>query len=433
MRRSLAAVLFSVAATACVASPSGAQDTTQKGVTVGITYDPASKAGVVVLPIGGAGGDSIGAIVARDLDYTDRFTVIPLDASDPTSLRGKGQGLNYALFGKLGAVAVVQMTVTPRGLHLALHDVAKGGVATVSDFPLPEPALGRAWRAAVHGASDAVVKWITGQPGVAQTRIAFIRGGTMHLVDYDGWGDVTLPAVGSPMSPAWNPAGTTLAYNTYGVTSRIMLLDLASGRSRTLPATPNGTNLTPTFAPDGSTIVYSHAGEDGSDLFATGLDGDDAHRVSVGRGTDNAQPTFSPDGRRLAFTSGRAGHPEIYIMDADGTNAELLTSFDFGDQNYRSDPDWSPDGRLVAFQSQFAGKFQIRTIALRDKATKLLTSEGENEQPSWAPDGRHLVFTSNRTGARELWVLDTESGRARQLTHAPGARLGAWSPRLGTR
>jgi TolB protein len=180
--------------------------------------------------------------------------------------------------------------------------------------------------------------------------------------------------------------------------------------------------------------VYAHADDNGSDLFMVPVeDNAAARRISVGRGTDNVQPTFSPDGRRLAFTSGRPGHPEVYIMDADGTNAELLTSFDFGDKNYRSDPDWSPDGRLVAFQSQFSdGRFQVMTISLRDRSTKLLTSEGSNEQPSWAPDGRHLVFASTRSGLRQLWVLDTESGRLRQVARQAGANLPAWSPRLGS-
>jgi len=58
---------------------------------------------------------------------------------------------------------------------------------------------------------------------------------------------------------------------------------------------------------------------------------------------------------------------------------------------------------------------------------KQLTSEGINEDPTWAPDGRHLAFTSSRTGVKEIFVLDAESGRARQLTHDPGARLAAWS------
>jgi TolB protein len=70
------------------------------------------------------------------------------------------------------------------------------------------------------------------------------------------------------------------------------------------------------------------------------------------------------------------------------------------------------------------------TITLRDRTVKQLTSEGVNEDPSWAPDGRHLVFTSSRTGVKQLFVLDAESGRARQLTHGAGARLAAWSQAL---
>ena len=117
----------------------------------------------------------------------------------------------------------------------------------------------------------------------------------------------------------------------------------------------------------------------------------------------------------------------MYTSDADGSNVALLTPFNFGDQNYRSNPDWSPDGLLIAFQSQLDGRFQIMTITLRDQTVKQLTSEGINEDPTWAPDGRHLAFTSSRTGVKEIFVLDAESGRARQLTHDPGARLAAWS------
>lgn len=434
MQRSIFAAMSALVLLVTFAAVAAGQDTTRRGVTVGITYDPSSKPGLVVLPVQGAGADSVRAIVQRDLDYSDRFTVVTLDATDPATFRVAGGALNYALFAKLGAVAIVQMTVTPRGLHVALHDVAKKGVAGVQDFVLPGSALGREWRMSVHTASDRIEEWITGRPGIAATRIAFVRGNALRLIDSDGWGETTLPVSGQVLSPAWSPSGREIAYATFGVESRIAVLDVGSGRSRTLPATPYFTNLTPTFSPDGRTLVYSHADENGSDLFAASSTGEGAHRITVGHGSDNAQPTFSPDGRRIAFTSGRSGHPEIYIMDADGTNPELLTSFDFGDQNYRSDPDWSPDGRLVAFQSQFSGRFQIMTINLSDRGTKLLTSEGANEQPSWAPDGRHLVFTSTRAGARDLWVIDTESGRMRQLTHGAGSRLAAWSPRtVGTR
>ena len=431
---------LAMAAMAALLLPHGltqAQDTTRRGVTIGLSYDPSSRPGIVVLPVAGSLGDSVRAIFQRDLDYSDRFTIVPIDGADPSTFRGTTPGaeLNYPLFARLGAAAVVQLTVAGAGLHVALHDVAKGGVANVEDFGLSARPNSREWRMAIHGAADETERWITGQKGIAQTRVAFVDGPRIRLIDSDGAMDEPTTISGNALSPTWNAAGTLLAYSTYGTASRIMIHDLRAGRSRALRnATPSNSNLTPIFSPDGAAIVYAHADDNGSDLFMIGVDDNGpARRISVGRGTDNVQPTFSPDGRRLAFTSGRVGHPEVYIMDADGTNAELLTSFDFGDRNYRSDPDWSPDGRLLAFQSQFAdGRFQIMTISLRDRSTKLLTSEGSNEQPSWAPDGRHLVFASTRSGSRQLWVIDTESGRLRQLARLASANLPAWSPRLGS-
>jgi TolB protein len=78
------------------------------------------------------------------------------------------------------------------------------------------------------------------------------------------------------------------------------------------------------------------------------------------------------------------------------------------------------------------GASQIYTVRPGDRgAPKQYTNEGRNEDPSWSPDSRHVVFTSNRSGSWQLWVLDIESGRVRQLTRAAsGAKAGAWSPRL---
>ena len=409
-------------------APLRAQDTT--AVRIGIRYDPSQRPGVLVLPVSGAPGDSLRLIIQRDLDFGDRVVVITPDAALLATLGAPG-AINYPLLAKLGVSRVVQGTMTPRGLHVAVHDVARAQVTDVNEFPLPAAVNTRDWRAAVHGVSDQVEAWITGTQGIARTRVAFVRGSVVRIVDSDGEEDQAIPMLGEAMSPSWSPSGGQLLYTTFGVNSRVVLHDLATGRARAFGQASNTTNLTATFSPDGNSIVWAAAGENGSDLFLVPATLDaPARRITVGRGTDNVQPTFSPDGRRLAFMSSRAGHPEIYIMDADGTNTDLLTVADFGDQNYRSSPEWSPDDRQVAFQSRIAGKFQVLAIGLRDRTSKLLTSDGENKDPSWAPDGRHLVFTSNRSGSSQLWILDTETGRTRQLTHAAGSRLASWSPRL---
>jgi TolB protein len=418
-----------------------AQDTTfVRGITLVGNYDPLhDKVGIVVLPITGAYGDSVRAIIQRDFDYSDRFTVIPIEDADPSALRGQttGTGVNYPLFTRLNASAVVQITPVGNGLHVALHDVAKARVVNVGDFALPAAGFSRDWRMAVHRTSDEIERWVTGQRGIAATRIAYMRGQSIRIVDSDGAQEITVPTEENGGSPAWNPSGTMLVYTTYGVSSsnvgsHVVLIDLSTGRSRTLvPPGRNTLYLTPIFSPDGNSVIYSREGENGSDLFSVSINGGGPpHQLTAGRGTVNTNPTMSPDGRRIAFVSGRLGRPELYIMDSDGTNVNVLTDYDFSEKNYRSDPDWSPDGRLVAYQERLNDRFQIRTIPVRGGTPKQLTSEGENEQPSWAPDARHLVLTSTRSGVRQLWVLDTESSRFRQLTKSAGSRLSSWSPRI---
>jgi TolB protein len=430
MRRIHTAARVLLLVTVAAAGSAGAQDTT-RGVRIGLEYRPGSQPGIVVLPVRGSDGDSIRAIFRRNFENGDRIRVISLD--DSPDAQRPAAAPNYALYSRLGVAGIVQATQTPAGVHVALHDVASGRVIEVEDFPIRAAALGRDWRWAVHGVSDEIEQWITGTRGIAQTRIAFVRGGSLWVVDSDGAGETSIPTVSSPLSPAWSPTGSLLAYNTYGVDSRVLVHDFSTGRARVVSTTRGGVNQSAAFAPDGGTLAYAHACEDcdGSDLYQVAVDGrSSARRLTFGRGSINVSPTFRPDGRRLAYTSSRAGSPQVYIMDADGTNQELLTTFVFGEQSYQSNPDWSPDGRLVAYQSQIAGRFQVKTINLGDRTSRQWTSDGVNEDPSWAPDGRHLVFTSTRTGTRQLWILDTETGRSRQLTRLAGARSPAWSRRV---
>jgi TolB protein len=416
-----------------------AQDTTFRGITLVGAYDPLrDKFSTVVLPVAGAFGDSVRAIVQRDLDFTDRFTIVPVDTSDPAALRGSGAGgLNYGLFSRLSVAVIVQITSVASGLHVAMHDVAKGQVVNVGEFALPSSGLNRDWRMAVHRVSDEITRWATGQRGIAATRVAYVRGtgdnAAIRVVDSDGADEITVPTDACGLSPAWNPTATLVAYTTCGASSRLYVIDLTNGRSRgLLGPTRNVSYSTPIFAPGGSSLLYTRIGEDGgADIYSVGVAGGDTpRRLTVGRGVQNSSPTASPDGARIVYVGNALGRPELYIMDADGTNAEVLTNYEDSEKNYRSDPDWSPDGRLIAYQEMLNGKFQVRTIKPSGTAPKYLTSEGENEQPSWAPDGRHLVFTSTRSGVRQLWVMDTESGRTRQLTKAAGSRLAAWSPRI---
>lgn len=414
----------------CVVSASplvelSAQDRTLPGVTLGFTYRAGQKTGLLVLPISGALGDSLTIMLSRDLQNSDRFTMVA--SSSVAAVPGPA---NYALYAKLGADGIVQGTLLPSGwLRVALHDVAKKAVVNQRDFPLPVPAGSPLWRLAVHGASDGIEEWITGQRGIAQTRIAFERGGRVWTVDSDG-ANVT-PVTSTGMSPQWLPSGRGLVYAVLGSErSPIMTVDLTTGAQRVLTSAPGTNDVAPAVSPDGRTVAFGRVSENGTDIYAVPIEGGTPRRVTVGRGRISMQPSFSPDGQRIVFMSDRSGPSDVYISDVDGTNAEVLSAATYGDRSFRTGPDWSPNGQLVAFQSLNGNTKQIMTVNLRDQSVRSVASEGRNDDPSWAPDSRHVVFTSDRSGVRQLWVVDIETGNSRQLTRGAAARLVAWSPRL---
>ena len=310
-----------------------AQDTTSKGITLVGNYDPLrGKAGVVVLPITGAFGDSVRTIIQRDLDYSDRFTVIAVDSSDPTALRGtNGGGLNYSLFGRLSASVVAQVTPVPAGLHVSMHDVAKGQVVGVFEMALPSTGLSRDWRLAVHRVSDEIERWVTGQRGIAATRIAYLRAKSIRMVDSDGAnGDHGTDGTGRVSPGLERRRGTMLAYTTFGVDSRLLLLDLATGRSRSLLGPQrNSTFVSPDHSsPDWepSFAVHAVGGRTSSDIYrmlGCRRERDPRRRLTV-NGIGNTNAIMSPDGRRIVYVNGELGRPELYIMDSDGTNASRL-------------------------------------------------------------------------------------------------------------
>ena len=416
----------------CIIAPRmlSAQDTTTvPGVRLGLNYDAGTKPGVIVLPVRDDDDDSLRVLVQRDLDYSDRMNVIALDRETLGGLvPAAGEKINFELVAKFGAALLVRMTPTTQGLHVAAYDVARGQLLQSEHFLFDR--RDRDWRFTVHGISDQIEQWTFGKRGIAQTRIAYIASGELRIVDSDGAETRAITTGRGALSPAWSPTGESVVFTVLGNTgTQVQELDVRTGRTRRVSQIRAGLNITPVYQPGGNAILYAQGTGYGTDLVLADLDSSAPRKITIGRGTDNTSPSYSPDGHQIAFISGKSGSPQVYIMDADGSNVQLLTPYTPGVRSYRASPDWSPDGRAIAYEQQ-DGNFQIWMIDIRERVPKQLTSEGENEDPSWAPDGRHIVFTSSRSGTKQLWILDTESGRARQLTHTKGARLAAWSPIL---
>lgn len=427
-------VLLTLAATTALA----AQDTL--GVRLGLVYQTEQAAGFVVLPFAASPGAEGAAtilrqIVRQDLDYSDRFE---MRESGPAARAG--EPVNTALWRERGADWVLEGAVAPRQggglqLKLTLHDAVYGAVKGERTLDLPGTG-DRGFRMAAHAASDLVVFWASGQPGMAASRIAFTLQGRgskeIYLVDSDGENVTRLTSDGSiALSPAWSPDGARIAYSSYRSGGMVLFeRELASGQDRVL-SDRNGLNMTPAYAPDGNTIAFA-ASVGAETEIATY---DRAQRCCFRERTRGGRfaslsPSFAPDGRRIAFVSDRLGEPQIYVMNADGGDARLISEYAYGRKGYSTSPDWSPRGNEIAYASRVRGTLQIVVAPPEGGSVRLLTNRGRNEDPSWAPDGRHLVFASPDRDGGGLFVLDTVNGRVRPLLRGRGYGLPDWSPTL---
>src|SRR2546422_665191 len=209
-----------------------AQDTSaiDRGVRIGIIYRPGVRPGLVMLPRIGMGLDSVRAILGRDLDYSDRFEVITLPGGDSirlasttgprrssaggtTAPRGGTQAsLNYPLYQALRADFALDITAAGDTTVATLHDIAAADIRRTVRVHLP-PSSAPDFRLAVHSLADQALQAAIGTPGIAATRILFVKDGKVYQIDQDG-ADQKLVSSSDrqAMSPAWARDGRHFAY-----------------------------------------------------------------------------------------------------------------------------------------------------------------------------------------------------------------------------
>ncbi|MDT8340441.1 MAG: hypothetical protein RQ751_02925 [Longimicrobiales bacterium] len=449
--RRVRALLALLPALASLPTATWAQQDSLPGVRLGLVYQTTYFPPLAIKPFSGRfGGQAIAsqveAIVGRDLANSDRFEMM---TGLPEAMGG--EGVEYSIWDRLGAVWLVTGSVEGSGdgfvLVLQVHDVVYGRLREEGRFPLPA-ALHPDFRMAVHRASDAVVEWVFGEPGMAASRIAFSMtrddGGTreIYVIDSDGENLRRVTNHGSlALSPDWAPGGGRVVYAAVDSQSgqwRVFEHDFRAGRQRQVAPADDGNYYTPAYLPDGQSVAFQIHSGSSSGIFTYDLDRDCCLTALTEGRSEDLNPTFSPDGRRLAFNSNRLGSavPQIYIMSTDGGAPELLSPYEYGRAGYYTAPDWAPFGDRIAFTGRVgrSGRFHILVGRPGDRSSLLqLTAEGNNEDPSWAPDGRHIVFVGERSWGFGLFVVDTATGSIRTLLRGVDVGEPDWSPALWVR
>jgi TolB protein len=377
-------------------------------------------------------GKQVAAITGADLTFSGLFSVVAATGAIPANNAAALQQ-SWKEFAAAGAHAALHglLTIRPDRLdgEMRLYDLTtpEHRLITTKKFDVP----GVQGRRLAHKIADEVVLQFTGEPGVADTKIAYVAGprGAKEIVvaDYDGASPVPLTRNGSiNLTPVWSPDARSLAYTSYkqGYPDLYRAFPFERRPEQTLAAFV-GINTAPAFSPDGKSIAMTLSKDGNPEVYVLTLATGTMRRLTRHAGIDT-EPTWAPTGRQLAFISDRTGSPNLYVMDAEGTSVRQLTSGGFHTQ-----PRWSPKGDAIAYTAR-QGIHDIWLINVDGSNPRRLTGGGgDNQGSTWAPSGRHLAFQSNRNGRWQIMAMLIDgSAQAVITTGAAEATSPSWSPRL---
>ncbi|HEU4724050.1 MAG TPA: Tol-Pal system beta propeller repeat protein TolB, partial [Candidatus Eisenbacteria bacterium] len=240
-------------------------------------------------------------------------------------------------------------------------------------------------RATLHRFSDDVIEALTGERGICETSVAFVRQSgkvkEIWVMDYDGENQRQVTHDRSiALSPAWAPWGSEIAFTTFKRGNPdIYLFDLRRRASYPFSTRP-GLNTAPNYSPDGKWIACTLSRDGNAEVYLVSRDAQTARRLTRNPRIDSS-PCFSPTGRELVFTSDRGGSPQLYVMDTDGVNQRLLTL----EGKYNDSPQWSPKGEKIAYAARHDGTFDVVVIdSDGHNAVQITSDAGHNENPRWS-------------------------------------------------
>lgn len=180
------------------------------------------------------------------------------------------------------------------------------------------------------------------------------------------------------------------------------------------------------LSPDGKRLAFVYRG----DIWVVPAGGGMAQPVTTNVEMED-NPVWSPDGRWVAFISNRYGNYDVFVAPADGGESRRLT----WNSDYEGPSDWTPDGKGILLKAQredfYNGLYvlDVRTTGLRRLMRDFMplgrSVLSSGAQAKFSADGRSVLYprfgfayTRPRyqgSGAQELWQLDTQTGKSRQL------------------
>ncbi len=180
------------------------------------------------------------------------------------------------------------------------------------------------------------------------------------------------------------------------------------------------------WSPDGKYLAFVLYSEGNDELALINVaDRSIERQIAVPGVGAITSPSYSPDGRSIVFSGSHGGISDLYVLDIASNRITRLTNDRYADLQ----PTFSPDGRTIAFVTDRGEltdfsrlQYARKSIGLMDVATRRITlisplGNVKHANPQFSPDGANLFFVSNAGGWNDVYRYELASGKTFRVTH----------------
>jgi tol-pal system beta propeller repeat protein TolB len=447
---------------------------------------------VVVLQVDTTAGDSIRAIIHRDLDYGDRIQPVLLDSAVSRDVWHPGKrSINFGPLKETRAKFAVRVRPISTGLRVEIYDVARERLLEAGSFRLPRVprdrttamrdsldrvAAARAKVLATKLAADSItldtLERAAARPvpqdrpsqrnaakraaaardslklEIEQREIALRETSARETARADSIfrvfvtrdsivrdslfreGRMAVHGVSDELE-RWI-TGTRGAAQTRIVFidhGNLKIVDSDGANVRTLPT--EGKALSPSWHPSGNSIVYVDADDVGTRIAQFDLRTMKSQILAASPKGMNISPVYTRDGKSIVWASGSDAPAELLLASANGgdTTAKRFV----GRTGFETtSPTFSPDGKQIAFISPRPLTPQVYVMNVDGTRLRLLTPVVAGKRSyRTSPDwspNGEEVAFMQQMGDFQIWTINVKDRVMKQLTTEGENEDPSWAP-----
>jgi Tol biopolymer transport system component len=197
---------------------------------------------------------------------------------------------------------------------------------------------------------------------------------------------------------------------------------VAAYTSRPLTTYP-GSELTATFAPDGSAVafVWRKEGERHGYIYVKLLGSEAPVRLTAGT-ADEICPAWSPDGHWIAFIRHDEARSTVVTIPANGGSEHEVYRLPTNSVWEYGGLVWAADGDHLIFPQRNAEEApsELVELSLSTRTVRALTAPQKGWDGDWtpaiSPDGMELAFVRGAEQfGRDIYTMKLHHGEPRQL------------------